>query len=208
MWNRTENQISVILIRHGATPSNREHRYLGRTEESLSEEGKARLCQDQQAGRYPEPDRLFISPMERCIQTAEILYPGMEAARIPQWKEMDFGDFEGYSWKELTGDVRYQNWIDSGGTLPFPGGESRDQFCLRCLEGWKQMWERVAAENRQRTKEIQKLGIIAHGGTLMALLSSLCGGDYFDYQTDNGGGYCCSVEQSDSGYGIRDWERI
>ena len=35
MWNWTENQIKMVLIRHGATASNREHRYLGKTDESL-----------------------------------------------------------------------------------------------------------------------------------------------------------------------------
>ena len=39
MWNRSENQIKLVMIRHGATPSNKEHRYLGRTDEGLSIEG-------------------------------------------------------------------------------------------------------------------------------------------------------------------------
>lgn len=30
MWNRSENQVKLVMIRHGATPSNKEHRYLGR----------------------------------------------------------------------------------------------------------------------------------------------------------------------------------
>ena len=32
---------------------------------------------------------------------------------------------------------------------------------------------------------------IVHGGTIMSVLSSLCGGDYFDYQVKNGEGYEC-----------------
>ncbi len=39
MWNRSENKINCIFIRHGCTVSNREHRYLGRTDESLDEAG-------------------------------------------------------------------------------------------------------------------------------------------------------------------------
>lgn len=35
MWNRSENKINCIFIRHGCTVSNREHRYLGRTDEPL-----------------------------------------------------------------------------------------------------------------------------------------------------------------------------
>ena len=29
MWNRAENQIELVLIRHGATRANEERRYLG-----------------------------------------------------------------------------------------------------------------------------------------------------------------------------------
>ena len=44
MWNRTENQIELYLIRHGMTPGNAEHRYIGRqTDEPLSEDGRQQL---------------------------------------------------------------------------------------------------------------------------------------------------------------------
>ena len=34
-------------------------------------------------------------------------------------------------------------------------------------------------------------GAVVHGGTIMAILSSFYGGDYFDHQVKNGGGYRC-----------------
>ena len=43
MWNQPEIKINLLLIRHGKTPSNREHRYLGVTEEALSGEGRKQL---------------------------------------------------------------------------------------------------------------------------------------------------------------------
>ena len=43
MWNRSENKINCIFIRHGCTVSNREHRYLGRTDEPLDEVGVSEL---------------------------------------------------------------------------------------------------------------------------------------------------------------------
>lgn len=46
---------------------------------------------------------------------------------------MNFGEWELKSYKELSTDIRfrdsYQAWIDSGGTLAFPNGESRKEFC-------------------------------------------------------------------------------
>lgn len=142
MRNRSENQIEVYLIRHGATNANREHRYLGRTEEPLSEEGREELKAFQRQGIYPDPaslQALFVSPMERCRETAELLFGDCEQHVIPEFREMDFGLFEGKNYQDLQGDVRYQVWIDSNGTIPFPEGESREDFIARCRQGFEEM---------------------------------------------------------------------
>ena len=56
---------------------------------------------------------------------------------------MDFGVFEGKNYLELQGDKRYQEWIDSNGTLPFPEGESREEFISRCDKGFRRMIEKL-----------------------------------------------------------------
>ena len=48
---------------------------------------------------------------------------------------MNFGSFEGKTYFDLNGNEDYQRWIDSGGTLPFPDGESRAEFITRCKAG-------------------------------------------------------------------------
>jgi len=127
--------------------------------------------------------------MKRCIETADILYPGKDPILVPQWKEMDFGLFEGKNYQELNGDKQYQAWIDSGGTLPFPQGESRACFLQRCSQG---MYESVDRYREFFTGGV-KIGCVVHGGTIMALLSIFYGGEYFDYQVKNGRGYCCML---------------
>ena len=193
MRNQTENQVRLVMIRHGATASNREKRYLGKTDEPLSEEGRQALLDSLKIHSCPVPDLLFASPMKRCFQTAQILYPELEPVRIAEWEEMDFGEFEGKNYRELNGDARYQAWIDSGGTLPFPGGESREAFQERCLRGLKRMLRKL----REAPRLPETVGLVVHGGTIMALLDAL-GEDagekgYFDYQTENGQGYVCTL---------------
>ena len=125
MWNGTEDKIKVKItwIRHGMTQANGEHRYLGKTDEPLSETG-IRLLQEKKKEYFSSPPEfLYTSPMKRCVQTAELLFE-RKPILIPEWKEMDFGQFEGKNYEELTDDPCYQKWIDSNGTLPFPGGES------------------------------------------------------------------------------------
>lgn len=189
MRNRSENKVEIVFIRHGRTPANKEYRYLGKTDESLSLEGIEVLRQEKAEKIYPEIDYLFASPMKRCIETADILYPGKVPILVPQWKEMDFGLFEGKNYQELNGDKQYQAWIDSGGTLPFPQGESRPCFLQRCSQG---MYESVDRYRELFTGGV-KIGCVVHGGTIMALLSTFYGGEYFDYQVKNGRGYCCML---------------
>lgn len=191
MWNRTENQIKLILIRHGETAANKEHRYLGRTDETLSIEGKENLLQYEKQGKYPKADMVFISPMKRCKETAQLLYATVTTREIPEWTEMDFGDFEGKNYTELQHDERYQAWIDSNGTMPFPNGESREMFIRRCMQGMDKLIQSLYEEMADR--KIENVAAVVHGGTIMALLSSVCGGEYFDYQVKNGEGFVCSL---------------
>lgn len=195
MRNWSENQITLVLIRHGATKANTEHRYLGKTDEVLSKEGEMQLLEYKQKCFFPNIDYLFSSPMKRCIQTAEILYPGLKPVQIEDWKEMDFGVFEGKNYLELQGDKRYQEWIDSNGTLPFPEGESREEFITRCDKGFWKMIEELKPIKREEHKTV---GMVVHGGTIMALLSKYGIGDYFDYQVPNGKGFVCTMNHFDT----------
>ena len=61
---------------------------------------------------------VFTSPMQRCRESAQILFPDREKIEIPEWKEMNFGAFEGKNYEQLNGNPQYQAWIDSNGTLP------------------------------------------------------------------------------------------
>ena len=200
MWNQPEIKINLTLIRHGKTPSNREHRYLGVTEEALSGEGRKQLEILAEKDILKKPWLLFISPMLRCQESAGILFPGREAYPIEEWREMNFGAYEGKNYEDLKNDSYYQKWIDSNGTLPFPEGESQQEYIKRCHRGLltatKIIEEKIAreiAENQMTESQHRNITAVVHGGTIMALLHILAGGNYFDYQVKNGGGYCCKL---------------
>ena len=193
MRNRAENQVTLILIRHGETRANEEHRYLGKTDEALSENGKEALFSYKARGCYPKAEYLFTSPMKRCLQTAEILYPNIRPFVIPEWEEMDFGQFEYKNYEELKDDIRYQAWMDSGGTIGFPKGESREAFVIRCERGMVKMCGQLSRMEGQNVNRQIRVAAIVHGGTIMALLSSFAGKEYFDSQVSNGEGFLSTL---------------
>lgn len=204
MRNSAENQIGMVFIRHGETDSNRRKSYLGWTDEPLSVEGREVIAQNRK--KYPDADFIFTSPMLRCRQTKEIIYGDQSCQIIEKWKEMNFGNFEGKTYLELNGNKDYQRWIDSGGTLPFPEGESRKEFILRCRAGLMDCLTRLTEkricfteqENEPKKasqqKKVQgKVVCVVHGGTIMALFDSYGKGSYFDYQCRCGQGYECTL---------------
>jgi len=166
-----------ILIRHGQTQGNLERRYIGcRTDEPLCEQGIVAL----QAREYPLVRKVYVSPMKRCVETAALLYPGVPAEMIEDLRECDFGEFENRNYAELNGRADYQAWIDSGGELPFPGGESRAAFAKRCVEAFDEI-----------RRQPEDCALIAHGGTLMAIMEKYArpAGSYYDFQVKNGCGF-------------------
>lgn len=118
--------------------------------------------------------------MKRCIETARLIYPKQPIQTEPLLKEMDFGDFEGHNYQELNGSAAYQAWIDSNGTLPFPNGESREDFSRRCVAGFQSC---LAACGESATA-----AFIVHGGTIMSIMEQYGTprGEYYKWQIKNG----------------------
>lgn len=171
--------MKIIFIRHGKTAGNLEKKYIGRTDESLCEIGISEL----KSKSYPECEITIASPMKRCMQTAEIIYPNKKTIICNDFRECDFGDFEGKNYIELSGNSNYQKWIDSGGKMTFPNGENLNDFKKRCID----CFEKVIAEY----SETAVISFVVHGGTIMSILEkySIPKGDYYDFQVANSNGY-------------------
>lgn len=146
---------------------------------------------------YPAAERIYVSPLKRCIQTAKLIYPTQQAKVIPQLAECDFGLFENKNYRELSGCPEYQAWIDSSGTLPFPEGESREAFQKRSVDAFEQILKECREEG------VKRAALVVHGGTIMSIMEQYAypRGDYYDYQVGNGEGYELRVEDDDTGIG-------
>ena len=65
----------LSLFRHGLTRANDEGLYLGSTDYPLTDRGAAELASKLDRYEYPRVQRVYSSPLTRCTETAEILFP-------------------------------------------------------------------------------------------------------------------------------------
>ncbi|MDE7121480.1 MAG: histidine phosphatase family protein [Oscillospiraceae bacterium] len=177
--------MQIDLIRHGATAGNLQKRYIGITDEDLCAQGIADL--EKIKPFLQRRSLLIASPLRRCIRTAEILYPGQEIMICKDFRECDFGDFENHNYQELSGNPAYQHWIDSNGTACFPNGESPEAFKRRTVLAF----ENIINHLKNQAEPDTSIAIIAHGGTIMAILEkfAVLKKDYYAYQIPNAYGY-------------------
>ena len=123
--------MQALLIRHGRTPGNDERRYIGRTDESLSENGRAEL---RLTGQDLRRKMVYVSPLLRARETAEILFPNAAQTVLPGLRETDFGIFERKTADEMAENAEYRAWVDGMCLGPCPGGESRADVTKRAVE--------------------------------------------------------------------------
>ena len=178
--------LKIYLIRHGQTPGNKLKRYVGTTDEHLTQE----CCEFLKELSYPIPETLYASPLLRCVETAGILFPEKELHIIDELSECDFGEFENKNYKELSGNENYQKWIDSNGMRPCPGGESREEFKHRSLMGFQKAVTGCIREN------VHRAALVIHGGTIMSIMEEYADRQrpFYEWHVKNGGGYLIELD--------------
>lgn len=182
--------MEFLLIRHGQTAGNLTGSYIGAsTDEPLCPTGIYAIKALALArSDLLQADKLYISPMCRCAQTAALLFPGLSPVVIEEFRECNFGVFEGKCFRQLEHDPRYRIWVEGGCTGPIPEGEHPNAFRTRCQAAFAPL---LTCSNSKRT------ALVVHGGTIMAILAAfaLPEQDYFSYQVPNGAGYLCCAEE-------------
>ena len=131
----------LYMLRHGETAWNTERRMQGSKNSDLTERGRLQAramgrALKAELAHEPGPTVFLRSPLGRVRETSEII--GQELGLAPdQWRddprlvELGYGDWEGFSWKEIevTHPTALADWrADPHGFSP-PGGETH--FDLR-----------------------------------------------------------------------------
>lgn len=155
------SQTNLLVVRHGETAWNAEHRIQGRLDVPLSPHGirQAVRLADRLAD---EPiEAIYSSPLARARLTAEPLAgrSGVKITAEPRLCERSFGVFEGLTLDEIAArhPEGFRQWRERDLDWAMEGGESGRQLIDRVLAALHDIVER----HRGRT-----VLAVAHGGVL------------------------------------------
>ena len=175
----------LYLIRHGITEGNLDGKYIGQTDLALCPQGEKQIQLLVKAGVYPYVEKVYTSPLKRCVETAQIIYPEIQLSKVDEIAEMDFGQFEGKTQKELENLPEYTAWRKGGPEACPPDGEKFGDFSLRCISGLDIIFRDMMK------KEITRAALVTHGGVITNLLAGfgLPKGHPADYMCGPGEGF-------------------
>ncbi len=161
--------MELYIMRHGQTADNRKHVLQGRKNIPLSEDGVAQAM-DARADLDAEGivfDRVCASPLERAVQTAELIsgFSRDDIEPVPEIIEYDFGPLEGKRVEDLGENFR-NFFLDPEKYIAPEGAET-----------YEELYARVSAFLRRMEEEDpdQKILLVAHGGTLHVMYQLLNG---------------------------------
>ncbi|MDR1465515.1 MAG: histidine phosphatase family protein [Oscillospiraceae bacterium] len=182
----------IALLRHGTSEGEAEGRYIGHTDAQLTAEGRAQLRALREEYGYPAAQAVLISPLRRCRETAEILYPGQNTIALAGLQECYFGEFENKTAEELQNEPLFPRWLagETGVTPPF--GEEAGAFQARICTAFLSAVDGLIKTGTTRA------AFITHGGVVMALLAAfgLPEAPMHEWLTPGGCGYLLRVTPS------------
>jgi alpha-ribazole phosphatase len=164
--------LAIYLYRHALTEGNRGGRYIGcKTDEPLCEEG----ILEAKSKRDLSIKKVFSSPMKRCTDTAKLIFPNAEISVIEDFREIDFGEFEGKNFEDLKENSDYSNWVNAFCEPAPPNGESLAKFNKRV----RAAFDKISATEKD-------IFIVTHAGVIMSIMSYLHPEKpYYEYKIAN-----------------------
>lgn len=153
----------LILIRHGATNYSLENKYCGFTDPPLCDEGISQAQMLSGALKEYMPDRIYSSDLKRAWQTAEIVFRESPIEKVSDFREMNFGLFEGLRHEEIIKEnlELYRKWIDNPEKIKPPDGETLENLSKRVNERLKL----ILSQDDNKT-----IAIVTHGGPIKVIL--------------------------------------
>lgn len=156
----------ISLIRHGLTEANNTGMYIGcNTDLPLSPEGKEAILFKMDEFEYPKVERVYTSPLLRCTQTCDILFPDRQVVVMDELKELNLGDFDGKTVDELIDRKDYKDWLKGGINNSAPNGETILELVVRSYNALTKIIVNMMDE------EFSHCAIVTHSGIITNMLT-------------------------------------
>ena len=171
----SNNQLRLLLIRHGETQWNRESRFQGIRDIPLNENGKQ---QGQKAADFLKNVNLDFgvsSPMLRPKETAKIIlqsHSGIGLDLRPQLTEICHGLWEGKLETEIENEFPglLKQWKEAPETVQMPEGENLQQVWNRAVSCWQEIVKDYSNASQSKTGIV-----VAHDAINKVILCYLLG---------------------------------
>jgi len=129
----------ILLVRHGQTDFNLTHRFQGRIDIPLNEEGKSQTQALALALKHESLTAVYSSPLMRAMETArsiKVFHPSTPLFEEEGLIEMDLGKLDGKKAGKwiLKHQEFYKVWRTAPSRLKMPGGESLEEVQIRALD--------------------------------------------------------------------------
>ncbi|MGA2690727.1 MAG: histidine phosphatase family protein [Opitutaceae bacterium] len=194
----------VIVVRHGETLWSLTGKHTGRTDLSLTENGKLRASRLRLLLRGINFDHVLTSPLKRARQTCDLAGLGTFAQIEPDLQEWDYGDFEGRTTPEICAQQPGWNVFQDG----CPGGESVaevSQRADRLLAAVRALSGNVALFSHGqflRVVAMRWIGLAASEGQHLALDTASISVLGFEHHNGNIPAVCLWNSGSDTASGL------
>jgi broad specificity phosphatase PhoE len=157
----------LILVRHGETAGQSSVRYYGATDVPLSALGReqARCARRSIPGTTFES--VWASSLSRAWESAQIIAGGFPVRIESNFREIDFGRWEGLTREEIevADPENHAIWQSGQPGFEFPEGETRAAFRSRVEAGLV----------RLRSTGVRSALVVAHKGVVRTLLELVSG---------------------------------
>ena len=175
--------MQIVLVRHGATDWNLEHRCQGSSDRDLSEVGVRQAEEIARLLRAEKLSAIYASDLKRARRTAELIgQPHQLPVRIEEKiRELDHGKLEGLSFNEIKanyGDF-LTRWRTEPAELQVPGGERLIDVAERAWSGLNQIVE--------RHERADNIVVVSHNFPIVGIVCRITGthlNNYRDFHLD------------------------
>ena len=163
----TDRLSRLILVRHGETAGQSSVRYYGVTDVPLSDLGRAQVRATRARIGGETFEGVWASTLCRSWESATILAPNHSVELESDFREIDFGRWEGLTAEEIevADPALYAEWMAKKPGFEFPEGEARPDFRARIASGLERM----------RASGVESALVVVHKGVVRTLLELVTG---------------------------------